>query len=74
MHNIGNSSNIAITVFPYICNFLLYSNGIVLVNAMFYITGCKTITCQGWIPQWSSKFQMAQLKHKCQFLYCGEFA
>ena len=43
MHNIGN---FAIYVFPFICNFLLYSNGIVLVNPKFDITGCKSITFQ----------------------------
>ena len=51
MHNIGNNGNIAICVFSYICSFILYSNGIVLVNPNFDITGCKSITFQGWILQ-----------------------
>ena len=46
MHNIGNNGNIAIYVFPFICNFLLHSNGIMLVNNKFIITGCKSITFQ----------------------------
>ena len=49
MHNIGNNDNIAIYVFPYICSFLLYSDGIVLVNSKFDITGSKSITFQYWI-------------------------
>ena len=64
MHNIDNNGKIAIWVFPHICSFLLYSNGIVIVNSKFDITGYKSNTFQDWILWWSSKFQMAQLKHK----------
>ena len=70
MHNIGNCGNIAISVFPYMCKFLLYSISITLVNAKLEITKYKRITFQGnpekviKVIQWSSKFQMAQLKHK----------
>ena len=56
IHNIGNSGNIAICVFPHIFSFLLYSNCIVLVNATFYNTGHKRNTFQSWILQWSSKW------------------
>ena len=67
MHNIGNIVNIAICLCPYICSFLLFYCGIVLVNSKFDITGYKDITFQDWILWWSSKFQMAQLKHKWQY-------
>ena len=69
MHNFGNDDNIAICVFSHICIFLLYSNGIVLVNSKFDITGYKSITFQNWILWCSRKFQMAQLKHKWQYWY-----
>ena len=46
MCNIGNNGNVAIYVFPFICNFLLYSNGIVLVNPELGITGYKRIAFQ----------------------------
>ena len=65
IHNIGNSSNIAICVFPKICSFLLYSNCIVLRNAKLEITGYKRITFEGWICQWS----MTQLKHRWQYCH-----
>ena len=67
MHNIGNYGNIAICVFPYICIFLLYSNHIVFLNTKVHITGYKGITFQDLLLQWSSKFQMAQLKHKWRY-------
>ena len=70
MHDIGYSGNIAICVFPYICSFLFYSNGIILVNTKLDITGYKRITYQDWLLQWSSKFQMAQLRHKWQYCHC----
>ena len=41
MHKIGNNGSVAIYVFPFICNFLLYSNGIMLVIPKFDITGYK---------------------------------
>ena len=46
MDNIGNNGNIAISAFPYICNFLLYSNGTVLVNPHFDTTDSKSIIFQ----------------------------
>ena len=46
MYNIVNKGNIAICVFPYICSFLLYCNGIEQVNPKFDITRCKSITFQ----------------------------
>ena len=67
--NNGNNDNIAICVFLYICSFLLYSNHILLVNTKLYITGYKRIIFQGWIFWRSSKFQMAQLKHKWQYCH-----
>ena len=53
IHSISNSGNIAICV--------------VSVNAKIDINGYKKNTFWGWILQWSSKFQMAQLKHKWQY-------
>ena len=63
MHNIGNSGNIAVSVFLYISSFLLF----VLVNAKFDITGNKRITFQGWTLWWSCKFQKAERKRKWQY-------
>ena len=60
MHNIGNKGNIAISLFPYIYSFFLYSNVIRLVNVEFDIARCKRITFQGWMLWWSSKFSMTQ--------------
>ena len=70
IHNIGNNGNIAICVLPHISGFLLlYSNCIVQVNAIFYITAHKRNTFQCWLLWRSSKFQMAQVKYKWQYCY-----
>ena len=69
MNRIGNSDNIVICLFPYICSFLLYANEIVLVNTKLDITGYMKMTSQSWILCFSNKLQMSQLKHKGQYCH-----
>ena len=69
MNSVGNNGNIAVCVFQYICSFLFYSYHIVLVIRKLDVTEYKRITFQDQILWWSSKFQMAQLKHKWQYCH-----
>ena len=61
-HKIGNIGVILYFVFPYICNFLLYLQHMILVNAKLNICGYKRITFEGCRFRWLSSFLMGQLK------------
>ena len=69
IHNIRNNGNIAIYVFPFFFRFLLYSNCIVVLNAIIFINGHQRTTFQGWFLWWSSKFKIPHLKHKWQYCH-----